>query len=83
METHNLIHGCTAKSHRVFIPQIRLFHERKKFDIRKRLYVLRPDPLLVAAFAEERNAIVCVLHSRLETMELKFAQQRNRHEVHS
>ena len=82
VETHNLIHRCAAKSHRVFVAQIRLLRERQKLDVGERLDVLGLHAAFLAALAEERHVLVGVFDGPLKTVELKRAERLNGHVVH-
>ena len=73
MEAHDLIHGCTAKSHRVFIAQIRLHHERQFGDILERYDIAGLYPFFIAAPAEERDTLVFIGDDFLEFFELQLS----------
>ena len=66
---------------RVFVPEVRLHRERQELDVLERLDVLGLHAALVAALAEERDAVVGVLHDELQPVQLQRAHLVDREVV--
>ena len=66
---------------RVLVPQVGLHRERQELDVLERLDVLGLHAALVAALAEERDALVGVLHDELQAVQLQRAHLVDREVV--
>ena len=81
VEPDNLLHRRRGEPKRIFVPEIRLHHERKLGDILERDYVAGLYTLLIAPPAEKRNALVFIGDEFLKFRELERAKLFDRHEI--
>ena len=82
VEADDFVHRRAAEAHRVLVAEVGLLREGEKLDVGERLDVLGPHAAFLAALAEERHALVGVLHRPLQAVQLEGAEGFDGHVVH-
>ena len=78
MQANDVLHGAGKESERIGVAQIALLGERQLADVFQRSYLLRREPALVHARAEELDLLPRARNHGLQALQLQLAQQLDR-----